>query len=333
MKLLTVIFFTLVILFIPIRAYAGQLAGRTIILDPGHGEGNSPRYGAYVEHIAMLGLAREIRPLLEAHGATVVLVRDGFPNVHIAARAAIINKVSLEALLNERIEIFNEHQFPETYAEIREINRLIAIMQRIIRAPGVYAPIYFNYPFDREFQTTVHPDLHRIFMWQTHRTVSHNFLMISLHSNANRNPNVNGAIVYHTTNCHHNGRTYFAGYTTYIKTGIFANYLLGNISRIGMARARNTAWPGNFLVLRENNLPSVLVENGYHTNPNDRAMLMCSIFMTNLAHAYVNAIIDYFNTIDPRIEIYIIVDTARSRLEGIINRLQFSHPGILRKEE
>ena len=309
-----VILFALIILCIPIRAYAGQLSGRTIILDPGHGQNSSPRYGAYIEHVAMLGLALEMRTILEYHGARVILTRDSFDYVHLAVRAAIINIASLEALLNEHTDDI----------VTAEINRLIGIMQRIIRNPAVYAPIYFNYPFDWDNQTTIHPDLYRIFMWQARREVSHNFLMISLHSNASDNPYVNGADVFHSTNYHPNGRTYFAGRTTYIKTGIFGNYLLRYISAIGIRGNRTRA--GNFFVIRENNIPSVLVENGYHTNPRDRALLMCSIFMSNLAHAYVDAIISYFNAIDPR-----NIPTL-SRLQGIINRLTFPHPGFLYKQ-
>ena len=50
----------------------------------------------------------------------------------------------------------------------------------------------------------------------------------------------------------------------------------------------------NLMVLREVNVPAVLVENGFHTNPQDRALLSDPNFRQSLAVAYRNAIVEYF---------------------------------------
>ena len=71
--------------------------------------------------------------------------------------------------------------------------------------------------------------------------------------------------------------------------------LLDGIASIGIRR--NDVTPSGYMVIRENNLPSVLVENGYHTNARDRALLMCDDFMRRLAVVYADTIEEYFSII------------------------------------
>jgi len=75
-----------------------DLHGRVVILDAGHGEGDSPGYAGYVEHVAMLKLAKKIKPLLEARGATVVLTRETDYNTPLHVRGGLINKLALETV-------------------------------------------------------------------------------------------------------------------------------------------------------------------------------------------------------------------------------------------
>jgi N-acetylmuramoyl-L-alanine amidase len=48
------------------------------------------------------------------------------------------------------------------------------------------------------------------------------------------------------------------------------------------------------MVIRENNLPSTLMENGYHTNDANRALLSDPAFLDALALAYADTIEVYF---------------------------------------
>ena len=47
-------------------------------------------------------------------------------------------------------------------------------------------------------------------------------------------------------------------------------------------------------MIREQNIPAVLVENGHHTSPFDRAILMSDFFLERIAIAYLDAITAYF---------------------------------------
>jgi hypothetical protein len=50
----------------------------------------------------------------------------------------------------------------------------------------------------------------------------------------------------------------------------------------------------NYFMIREHNVPGILVENGFHTNARDRANLQNDAFLDGLAVAYLDAIVEYF---------------------------------------
>ena len=117
-----------------------DLTGRVIILDAGHGKGDSPGYAGYVEHETMLKLAHKIKPLLEARGATVHLTRPTEYNTPLHVRAGIINKLALESVREARRRELA--QTPGREADLQkdllEIGRLLAITQNIIDDPDTY---------------------------------------------------------------------------------------------------------------------------------------------------------------------------------------------------
>jgi len=299
----------LVLLFIvvvpTVQAYAnsGLLDGRIIILDAGHGAGNSPQApGGYLEHERMLYLANRIRPLLEAHGATVHFTRPTSTMVHQGTRAARINMWALEVLLHYRErELAYTSDTTRLQSEIFEIERYITLMRSVANNPDSLAPIYFNIPFDESRTRVAHPTLRRMMELQADPIISTRFLVISLHSNAASSTGVSGADAFYMSNNDPRSVVYFNNYTNVELSRYFATTLLRGISNAGI-RNRG-ARSANWLITREHNLPAVLVENGYHTNPQDRALLQSSDFMQRLAQEYVNAIITYFNFVGPIVDI------------------------------
>lgn len=340
------------------------LYGRTIILDPGHGIGADNVFMGYSEGTAMFNLARHIKPLLEAQGATVLLTRPDLYDIHLTVRAAYMNLWSLEAfsacseamadayymLMQSRADIkelinnrafyvycdgrcsyipcygFYYHYTERRYFRVyirpydfeycrpvltkhwdynpppidciyTELDRLKDAMRRIIYDFREYANIYFNFPFDARRNTLIHPDLHHIFALQAHPVIADNFFGISLHSNATGRPintRIHGADVYIMTNNNPSSQAYFAGYTATKKTYAFADILLGKIHDLGISRREIK--PGNFFIIRETNIPMALVENGFHTNPDDRALLSNDYFLQSLAIAYRDALSQIFQS-------------------------------------
>ena len=288
------------------------LEGRVIILDPGHGAGNTNTFEGYDEQVRMLALANKIKPLLEERGATVLMTRPSETDVILPVRTALINKWALETIrevrqeeLTELEELFeagaisSEQGLHRLRRDVRELDRLIGIMQRIIDNPDSYAGVYFNFPFDTTHTRQIHSDLRRVFELKTDPVIRDNFLMISLHSNATPRPintRINGADSFFISNNLRNNTNYFANYANVQRSSYFANLIITNIDPLGIRRNRASA--RNLFMIREINMPSVLVENGFHTNPIDRARLQDDDFLSRLAVVYADTITAYFANLE-----------------------------------
>ncbi len=267
------------------------LYGKVIVLDPGHDQYTN-EYEGYIEGVAMFSLAQQIKPLLEAQGATVYLTREDGNFVELWERAAITNSLSLEKLREIKInEGYSEND--EVFAEI---DYLISVLDTFDGASQDYVSQYLNTPFDEN--NTISSTMQRIFTLQSDPTLQDSFLFISLHTDGLEQSYydyVAGADVYYISN---NMPDDFGNYYQY--TGVenninFGDILLDDISQTGMPRS--DILEGNFHVLREVNIPAVLVENGYHTNDEDRSMLEDPNFITDLSKAYSSAIAEYFNSL------------------------------------
>jgi len=265
------------------------LLGKVIILDPGHGTIGSPGVAGYNEAVAMLDLARRMKPLLEAQGARVVMIRDNDANIPLAVRSAMINIEALRAVRAVRT----------SQSDRTEIDRLIGIMQTIVNNNRedsfVNGQRIMNIPFDSA--NVIHPDLLRIFQYTNDPIIRNNFLVISLHSNATATGDTSvrgGEVYYIDPNSHVNTGRYFAGYSFTEQSRAFGNILLNHLQTVGIPRRMGGLRAENYAIIREINVPAVLAENGFHTNPQERAMLSDPNFRQTLAVTYRNAIIQYF---------------------------------------
>ncbi len=268
------------------------LEGKTIVLDAGHDEFTN-EYEGYIEGVAMFSLAQQIKPLLEEKGATVYLTREDGNFVELWERAAITNILSLEKLKEIKLaegystndEIFNE------------IDYLISILETFDGAGQDYVSNYLNTPFDED--NNISEVMQRIFTLQEDETLQNSFLFISLHTDGLEQEYydyVGGADVYYISNEMDNDfGAYYTNYTGVENNIAFADILLDDIDAIGMQRS--DILEGNFHVLREVNIPAILVENGYHTNDTDREKLETPQFITDLSFAYESAITEYFNSL------------------------------------
>jgi len=273
------------------------LEGRVVILDAGHGVGSSNVYEGYDEQVVMLKLARKIKVLLEEAGATVLMTRNDPETVPLPKCAALINIWALEAVRESRMEKARMEETDENEdhaAGIREINRLLGIMQSIADEPQVNGRIYMNRPFNADRK--IHQELARVFEFQKDPVIRDRFMVISLHSNSTENPintGVSGATVFHISNSHRNTAKYYSSFSYGEQSRHFGEILLAHIDETGGIRKREAA-VDNLFMNREHNVPSVLVENGFHTNARDRSNLLDDRYLDKLAAAYLHALIDYY---------------------------------------
>ena len=289
-------------------AYHGELSGRVVILDPGHNISTANKYAGYDEQVTMLRLAHKIKPLLEARGAAVYLTVYPPYEVTLPQRAAYINMLALEAVKEAGLE--GAARAGENGGNgagdagipgIDEIDRLIRIMQGIMsesQADDSFARTYMNYPFSRA--AAIHPDMRRVFELEDDPVIRERFLVISLHSNATPAPintSANGASAHYTSNSDWRTSGYYDRYSYELLSHQFGELLLDRIDALGIRKRGSES--DNLFIMREHNLPGVLVENGFHTNAGDRANLSDDAFLDRLAAAYADAVAVYYNTFLP----------------------------------
>lgn len=257
-----------------------------VILDAGHGD-NYNVYAGYDEGKRMLELAELLKPLLEDAGATVYMTRTTSENPDLATRSAYANILSLEFLLDLQKENGADD------VEIAEIESLLDMLYLVKDAPETYAPIYTNTPYDYSQNTIIHPQLERVFELQDNEEIANRFLFLSLHTNATPFPINNGAsgveAYYIDTQ-----KAYYQGYSYAEESLYFANMILTDLEDLGFNRLEPVK--DDMHVNREMNLPSVLVENGFHTNAYDRAKLQDDAVLEDMAEIYKEAIIKYFSS-------------------------------------
>ncbi len=283
--------------FSNIIAYAAnELEGKIIILDAGHGTDYNV-YKGYDEGVQMLNLSLKIEDELEKLGATVYQLRDTEENTLLSERSATANKISLEFLRDEKSkQLLNSSgaDFFILQSEIAELERLINITDLIISSED-YAKIYLNHPFDTTYTRETHPDLESIFRFEEDPLIGNNVLLISLHTNATAYPideSRNGLVAFYISISEEFTHEYYDEYVYVEHSKSFGDILATNLLDVGFESKDVLEY--NFHIIREVNIPAVLMENGFHTNDVERKMLSNEFILSDMAEIYAESITQYF---------------------------------------
>ncbi len=78
---------------------------------------------------------------------------------------------------------------------------------------------------------------------------------------------------------------------------IFARYVLPELKRLGPVHSRRVEQAG-FAVLKSPDIPSILIETGYITNPREEKLLRSKTYQKKLAAAIYNGIVQYLNKME-----------------------------------
>lgn len=275
----------------PLPLDAGPLSGRTVVLDPGHGSNS-------FEGARMLVLGNFIRDELESRGASVLMTRPERANTPLALRPLLTNKWALESLRDQLLRRFlHAPAGPEERAGLKaqliSLKGSLDLLGRAVENLEGYAHILLNHPFDPTVAAT--PDQRRILGLQDSDYLRHNWLFISLHANFGASESWMGVCIFYSSNDVR--LPYFSDYTHSEYSRRFAQILLGPISRSGLG-TRTGVNRSSFMVIRETNIPAVLVENGHYTNHANLALLRDNDFMRRLAAIYADAIVRHFAEVD-----------------------------------
>ncbi len=80
-------------LFVAFVLVSGADAGKTVVIDPGHGgRDNGAKWGGIAEKDLNLDVARRVEALLKERGIPVVMTRRSDAYVSLDSRAAVANR-------------------------------------------------------------------------------------------------------------------------------------------------------------------------------------------------------------------------------------------------
>lgn len=277
-----------------------KLKGKVVILDPGHGTGAGGAYKDYAENVYNLKHAKLVKQSLENSGAKVIMTRSDNTNVDNYARVSMANKYTLQVLKTNKQSEYDklkasgtasDDKLKSLQAEIAEFDRLIAVMQSVISNPKL-SDTYYLSPYDEAIGRPIHADLKKIFELQKSSLLK-NVIYVSIHSNAtgDGSTSTNGTVTFYMDNEINN--KYYTGYQT-AKNKKLATELCNEVVAAG-GYAKRGIKVNDYFMVRETNIPSALLEIGFHTNAKDREKLMNASVQKRVANAVTYAIMDYFN--------------------------------------
>ncbi len=276
-----------------------KLKGKVVILDPGHGTGAGGAFGDYAEHVYNLKHAKLVKQSLENSGATVIMTRTTDTNVDNYARVSMANKYTLEVLKeNKESEhdklsgsgLASDDKLDALQEEIDELERLIGVMQSVINNPKL-ADTYYLSPYDAALGRPIHKDLKKIFELQKNSLLDH-IIYVSIHSNAtgDGSTSANGTVTFYMDNEYN--KAYYTGYQA-TKNKKLATEICNEVVAAG-GYAKRGVKVNDYFMVREVNIPSALLEVGFHTHAGDREKLMDTNVQKRVANAVTYAIMDYF---------------------------------------
>ncbi|MDO4542945.1 MAG: N-acetylmuramoyl-L-alanine amidase [Clostridia bacterium] len=290
-----------------------DLSGKVIFLDPGHGYDSvtGSLYGGrmavnglltYAEADRVLTFALETKALLEEHGATVILTRSDRYMVGNYVRVSMVHKYALNQLKLYDSELATEPYDPSILLKIAEYDRLIGIMDAIIgqyrpgtdEDNGELAKLYYFTPYDNSRLRVIHPDTKLIYEYEKDPRLA-NMVYISLHTNASAGSQSGlnrGLLVYCTDNTYN--PTYYDGYQAEnsLRLGDLLNTHVSE--QTGLNKRSEKVIINDYFMTRENNLPAVLLEIGYHDNADDLAIITADKTPANVANGILLALSEYF---------------------------------------
>ena len=278
--------------------HTGQI---TVILDAGHGGQDSGALAAdnqghtIMESDITLTLSQLVAQNLEAAGLRVIMTRSDQSWVSLYNRIAQTGLLSLDYL-----ESIDPSKLPAAN-QVTALRKALQIPLDINSDAKDSGGLGFMLGYGVSAQQKMLLDLQKS---------CDDLLFISIHCNSNNNTDLHGTQVYYcddeTINAEEAeqlaGQTSPAGNQAYVNRDSMRNVLLaekvyqaitGVTPILGNTNAGKPVLTGNYAVLREQALASILIETAYMSNEADLKILTGSESRQKLADAIGQGIVDY----------------------------------------
>ena len=288
--------------------YAGRkrdeqpLDGITVIIDPGHGgqDGGAQYpinvlYPDFVEKDIVLAISLSLRDQLESLGAEVVMLRETDVWMSIYSRVALAGRWAIQ----DYTELL-----PLNGYESSPIDHLLPQLDQMLEINSDYASSGGRGPM---LGIGVNEDMKILMDIQSQYP---DVLYLSIHCNALDDERVGGLQVYHLTsdsaytaeNTMVNGADPSVNMPAYTRYPDEERLQLGELVRDNIIDrlpdlkfpGDNDLLPGNYAVLREMAFNGLLIETGFITNADDRAILTSASGQLEISQGIADAIYEFY---------------------------------------
>lgn len=290
---------------------SGPLSGKTVLLDPGHGGVDvgaifplESEFPDFIESEAALQIANRVKKHLENMGATVVMLRTDDSFVGLYKRAALVHLFSLDYVKDHGILPFSEDIEKSLRTSLEAtVQKNTDSLSDDPDCMGIMAG------------TGVSNDL--ALLMEMEKQID-DVIFVSIHINANYDFSLRGSTVYYVTDesianspTEVSPEPEYLQFSTYIlrdpysgrngeKNQALAQSIYDSILKNTPSFESNNSYTveaDNFAVIREHNLPGVLVETGYITNDYDRTALFQRNTQESIAESIAKGCLRYFDEI------------------------------------
>lgn len=247
-------------------AASTALQGKVVILDPGHGFADSgcifPGSQVYERDITPV-LVQKIRAALEADGVTVLQTHDGQTFPDAVAMDAMANRLSydLDAYLNHLVDGYSGRVGSDVPATVQAFRNGLDSNDKF----SIFERSYYANLLSAEQKAS---------------------LFVSVHVNSNSDSSaLSGFELYCCSDTPHADAS----------QSLMDALESGLQGRFPQSRLKKTVfnWEDAFAVNKYPDMPSVLVESGYATNPTDAANLQNEAWQNAFARAVADGIEAY----------------------------------------
>lgn len=256
----------------------GELSGLTVIVDAGHGGMETgAHYFGMAEKDINREVAQKLAKQLRRAGANVVMTRKEDETIRLYTRPSYANLLGLLSLYLDS----------ETEDRV-EMEPFLLELQDIITTNAAHVPsLYQKHPEENK----IPPRLAKLMNWLHGEE---RVILVAIHSNSTKDQSLGhrGTEIIIADNTL---SIEYPGYDLFDETSRDA---LRNALKVSFQEAEVLPWRksyvGDYAILRESNVPSVLIELGYLNHKEENQLLRSSEVQEDLANVIFDGIASWY---------------------------------------
>lgn len=217
---------------------------------------------------------------------------------NLAEQKSVLSSIYYNLHMGVSSDVFEEHYRDEIKSLTEYVNKIQYyknLFEENIQDPSAEFTGLYVKTYDENGYKIIEPELEKV-MDITGSYCENKYAFISVHVNGVDNaPNVNGTEIYIQSNGNGINKTYYTKYNTAQRTSLASSLKNAMDEVLPLNSGKETRIKySDLFVLRESNVPSILLEMGYVTNIGDRVSMLTPEVRNKFAYSIYEGLCEYF---------------------------------------